>query len=490
MAELRRRPRPEAHAPGQIHSRTVDRLLASGERADVYLYRDAEGRDPVAVKILRDALADDQHAAFATAWPRLIDLSSHPSVASIHAAGTTEDGRMYLVMEYCSRADLAETTARRPATVPEALNLLVRLCGAVETAHLAGIAHGRLRIENVLMTDYGWPALIGFDSDALLRRGERTGSSSARAVDVHGLAVAATELLTGRPIAEAGASRAGADSVPAALEALVIATLEATATGGGPSAAEFGRKLQGVEADLHLPITHLDIRAVVGGPHDPIDHTVLSTRRAAPDDHTVLASRRRADPDHDVDADDRTTISHRHTPAPENRTTVVDRHVTADPDGDHTVLASRRTPGPDDRTTVVDRHMTADPDEDHTVLASRRSTAEAAGTAEGAQAAAVAEAEPTALVRRSTRDEVVRGRVDTARLASDPDDGGERYGVRVSQEPAAVTRVRVDAPVRQPNPASRTRRRRNGAVVAVVGAGVLVLGAAATALVMIIGGGA
>ncbi|WP_424448946.1 protein kinase domain-containing protein [Microbacterium arborescens] len=480
MAELRRRPRPEAHAPSEIAGRTVDRLLASGDRADVYLYRDAAGRDPVAVKILRDALADDEQAAFATAWPHLIDLSSHPSVASIHTAGTTEDGRMYLVMEYCSRADLAETTARRPASVPEALSLLVRLCGAVETAHLAGIAHGRLRIENVLMTDYGWPALIGFDSDALLRRGERTGSSSARAADVHGLAVAATELLTGRPIAEAGASRAGADSVPAALEALVIATLEATATGGGPSAAEFGRELQGVEADLHLPITHLDIRAADSGPHDTIDHTVLSTRRAAPDDHTVLASRRRTDPDHDVDPDDRTTISHRHTPGPDDRTTVVDRHVTADPDADHTVLASRRTTSDrdEDHTVLASRRTPADPDEDHTVLASRRATAEAA------------EAEPTALVRRSRRDEVVRGRVDTARLASEPDDGGERYRVRVSHEPAAVTRVRVDAPVRQPNPAGTTRRRRNGTVVAVIGAGVLVLGAAATALVMIIGGGA
>lgn len=194
MAELRRRSRPPVPVPAAIDGRNPDRVLSSSDRADVHLYRDAAGRKPVAVKVFRHPLGERERTAFAAAAARLIALTTHPSAATVHSADTTDDGRPYLVMEYCSRAALAETASRRPMSVPETLRLLVRLCGAVETAHRSGIAHGRMRIENVLTTDYGWPAMIGFDSDDLLLRDRHDLSPRARATDVHGLAAAAAEL--------------------------------------------------------------------------------------------------------------------------------------------------------------------------------------------------------------------------------------------------------------------------------------------------------
>lgn len=483
MAELRRRSRQPLPAPGDIDGRRPERILASSDRADVHLYRDAAGRNPAAVKVLRDPLDDDERSVFTAASARLVALSAHPSVATIHSAGTTDDGRPYLVMEYCSRADLAETASRRPMSVPEALRLLVRLCGAVETAHRHGLAHGRIRIENVLTTDYGWPALIGFDTDALLRRGERNATPAARAADVHGLAVAATELLTGRPIAETASPLEGADSVPAELETLVLTTLGAGEAGGGPTAAEFGLALQRIEADRHLPITHLDAREPSADASDGDDHTVLSTRHAPADDHTVLAGRRRAGDDVDPEPDgvDRTVIAHR------RRSPGDDGPVDQDSD-ERTVLSARTSVSDDDRTVLSVRNT--GPDDDRTRLVSRSIPAATDAPARDEAPAADPDSEPTAFVRRERRDDLVRGRVDTERLAMGPDDDGERYRVRATPRLAEVSRVRVEAPVRQTAPTTASRRRGTATVIAVIGIGAIVLGAAATAVVMMIGGGA
>ncbi|MFS0715315.1 protein kinase [Microbacterium sp. 2P01SA-2] len=493
MTEPARRSRHPLPAPGEIDARRPDRLLASSARADVYLYRDAEGRSPAAVKVFRDPLDRSEREAFAGGAARLVALSTHPSVATVQSVGTTDEGRPYLVMEYCSRADLAETASRRPMSVPEALRLLIRLCGAVETAHRNGIAHGRVGIENVLTTDYGWPAMIGFDRDNLLRRDEPGASAAVRATDVHGLAVAATELLTGRPVAESASSLSGADEVPVELETLVLATLEAAAADRAPSAAEFGLALQRVEADQHIPITHLDVRDPdASGPTDaPADdedeRTVLSNRHAPADEHTVLARRRRADTDVEAgggggDGDD-------------ERTVLADRRRGPVPGGampmdteDHTVLSTRSIRPDDDRTVLSTRGT--DPDDEHTRLAARSLPAPEDPPAPPELPASDADPEPTAFVRRQRRDDLVRGRVDTARQAVGPDGDGERYRVRTTPDLAEVSRVRVEAPVRQPPTTAAPRRRGRGTVVVVIGVGAVVLGAAATAVVMMIGGGA
>ncbi|MCZ4066072.1 protein kinase [Microbacterium sp. H37-C3] len=488
MAELRRRSRPPVPVPAAIDGRNPDRVLSSSDRADVHLYRDAAGRKPVAVKVFRDPLGERERTAFAAAAARLIALTTHPSAATVHSADTTDDGRPYLVMEYCSRAALAETTSRRPMSVPETLRLLVRLCGAVETAHRSGIAHGRIRIENVLTTDYGWPAIVGFDSDDLLLRDGHDVSPRARATDVHGLAVAATELLTGRPVADTASPLEGIDSVPAELETLVLATLESTEAGRGPSAAEFGLELQRIESDCHLPVTHLDVR-------EPVEEDAAATADAPPDEdeRTVLASRRR--PEGDDDDDDHTVLADR-TVLAERRRGPVD-----DYSDERTVLAARRTGPDDDRTALAVRHAaeaddrtvlsarSSDPDDDHTRLVSRSLPGVQGSRPPQDLPLAGPDSEPTALVRRALRDEVVRGRVDTERLAVGPDADGERYRARAPREVPEVARVRVEAPVRQPA-ATAAKRRGNGTVIAVVGAGVILLGAAATAIVMIIGGGA
>ena len=62
----------------------------------------------------------------------MAQLSSHPSIVSIFQADVASDGRAFLVMEYCPRPNLSVRCRQQPLSVPEALEIGVRISGAVE----------------------------------------------------------------------------------------------------------------------------------------------------------------------------------------------------------------------------------------------------------------------------------------------------------------------------------------------------------------------
>ena len=65
-------------------------------------------------------------------------------------------------MEYCSRPNLAARYRAERLSVAEVLRIGVRIAGAVETAHRAGILHRDIKPANVLTTDFGHPVLSDF----------------------------------------------------------------------------------------------------------------------------------------------------------------------------------------------------------------------------------------------------------------------------------------------------------------------------------------
>lgn len=135
------------------------RPLGSGGFAQVYLYEQDFPRREVAVKVLDAAPA--QRASFEREADAMAALSSHPSIVSIFQAGVSLEGQPFLVMEFCP-ASLGALTKRRPAQLHEVLDAGVRLAGALETAHRAGVLHRDIKPANVLLTSLGKPALSDF----------------------------------------------------------------------------------------------------------------------------------------------------------------------------------------------------------------------------------------------------------------------------------------------------------------------------------------
>ncbi len=117
----------------------------------------------VAVKVLTGDLDDENRARFLREQRAMGRLTGHPNVVSVLEVGVTESGLPFLVMPYHPQDSLDVRIRRHgPLTMAETLRLGVKIAGALETAHRFGIVHRDVKPGNILLTDYGDPALTDF----------------------------------------------------------------------------------------------------------------------------------------------------------------------------------------------------------------------------------------------------------------------------------------------------------------------------------------
>ncbi|GAB3385690.1 hypothetical protein GCM10027568_03130 [Humibacter soli] len=144
------------------------RVLGSGGFADVFLYEQNMPRRQVAVKVLlAEVVTPSVRQMFQAEANLMAQLSTHPAVLTVYQASVASDGRPYLVMELCSPA-LGQRYRVAPLAVPEALSIGIKIAGAVETAHRAGVLHRDVKPSNILTTAYGHPVLSDFGIAATL----------------------------------------------------------------------------------------------------------------------------------------------------------------------------------------------------------------------------------------------------------------------------------------------------------------------------------
>ncbi|MFE3059492.1 protein kinase [Nocardia sp. NPDC059239] len=116
----------------------------------------------VAVKVFTGELEENRERFFREQHA-MGRLTGHPNIVGMLEVGETGSGRPYLVMPYCSRGSL-DVRIRRdgPLSVAEVLRLGVKMAGALESAHRVGVLHRDVKPANILLTDYGEPALTDF----------------------------------------------------------------------------------------------------------------------------------------------------------------------------------------------------------------------------------------------------------------------------------------------------------------------------------------
>lgn len=118
----------------------------------------------VAIKVMAATdLTERDRGRFAREVAAMGALSGHPHVVEIHQAGFTADGRPYLVMPYLPAGSLG-TLVRSGGPLPlqRVLDIGVKLAGALETAHRAGILHRDIKPDNVLLDRFDQPRLSDF----------------------------------------------------------------------------------------------------------------------------------------------------------------------------------------------------------------------------------------------------------------------------------------------------------------------------------------
>ncbi|WP_327097708.1 protein kinase [Nocardia vinacea] len=129
----------------------------------VYRCRQVALDRTVAVKVLTAELDEDNRARFVREQRAMGRLTGHPNIVTVLEAGATAGGRPYLVMPY-HRLDSLEVWIRRRGPLPleKVLRMGVKIAGALELAHGLGIVHRDVKPGNILLTDFGEPALTDF----------------------------------------------------------------------------------------------------------------------------------------------------------------------------------------------------------------------------------------------------------------------------------------------------------------------------------------
>ncbi|MFI2228909.1 protein kinase domain-containing protein [Nocardia testacea] len=129
----------------------------------VYRCRQPELDRTVAVKIFTAGLDAENRARFLREQRAMGRSTGHPNIVTVFETGTLPGGCPYLVMPFYPMGSLATWIHRHGPLSPEnALRMGSKIAGALAAAHRLGIVHRDVKPGNILLTDFGEPALTDF----------------------------------------------------------------------------------------------------------------------------------------------------------------------------------------------------------------------------------------------------------------------------------------------------------------------------------------
>jgi serine/threonine protein kinase/WD40 repeat protein len=145
---------PMVEKPGdRIGSYKLREKIGEGGCGVVYV---AEQEEPVrrriALKVIKLGMDTKSVIARFEAERQALAMMDHPNIAKVLDAGATAAGRPYFVMELVRGIKITDYCDQNKLSTRARLDLFIKVCRAIQHAHLKGIIHRDIKPSNILVT--------------------------------------------------------------------------------------------------------------------------------------------------------------------------------------------------------------------------------------------------------------------------------------------------------------------------------------------------
>jgi eukaryotic-like serine/threonine-protein kinase len=130
----------------------IQQRVGEGGMGVVYRARQMSIDRVIALKMLNQQMAGDQQWVQrfyneAKACSRL----QHPNTIRMFDFGQTQDGRLFMTMEFLDGVSLRDALARGPIAPQRVIKILIQCCASLAEAHSIGIIHRDIKPDNVFL---------------------------------------------------------------------------------------------------------------------------------------------------------------------------------------------------------------------------------------------------------------------------------------------------------------------------------------------------
>src|SRR5918997_2962881 len=147
----------------------IEELINEGGMGAVYRSTHILMDKTVAIKVLHPALAaDDKIVARFSREARAASRISHPHALNVTDFGESENGIVFLIMEYLRGQTLKEVVqSDAPMPIQRVVEIVRQVSGALEAAHAEGVVHRDLKSDNIMLVEVGdnnadWAKVLDF----------------------------------------------------------------------------------------------------------------------------------------------------------------------------------------------------------------------------------------------------------------------------------------------------------------------------------------
>lgn len=150
----------------------LDRKIATGGFAEVWLAHDGQLDRTVAIKLPRPTRVESAETVLAEA--RRVARLIHPHILPVHDVGIEKDV-CFIVSDYLDGGSLADRLADGPVAVESAVRWIAQVAEALDRAHGEGVIHRDVKPANILLNRQG-DAVLGDFGIARAVAGQEPGS--------------------------------------------------------------------------------------------------------------------------------------------------------------------------------------------------------------------------------------------------------------------------------------------------------------------------